>query len=713
MTSLQRCFNQQGWLKQQLKLVLVVVSLFSLLPANVAQAAELAILFNDFANVTSLTLNGDATQVGNVLRLTPASNNRRGSAYLTTPIRINSFQSRFQFYFHSSLEYPSDGLTFIIQSAGVNALGYGGGGRGFEGISPSVAVSFSLFPCGEKVGIGINGGQGGSCNDNTVTPSFSLYGSPVTVWVDYDAPSTTLQVFIAQDSNKPATPLLTHMINIRATVGAAAFIGFTAGTGGYNMAQDILNWTFTLEMLPPVAVPTQLPPANANGWNNSDVTVQWNWEDNAGLGLNLDACTASNKSSGQGLLTLNATCSDLIGNQGSATYAVKVDKLNPTAAPTQFPAANANGWNNSNVTVTWNWADSGSGLDPTTCPATTIVSTEGRTNLDLTCYDLAGNLVRATYTVNLDKTAPAATPSQSPLATADGWTNHDVNVNWQWTDASGGIDALRTAPSNAVSSEGRTDLQVTCRDRAGNEGRVNYRVELDKTAPTVNPRQLPAANADGWVNHDVQVDWRWADSGGSGLDPTTCPPTTAVTTEGRTDLHLTCLDRAGNEVRGDYRVQLDKTAPTANPRQSPLANGNGWNNTDVTVDWRWADSGGSGLDPAACPLTVTSSGEGNIRLRGDCLDLADNRAQPEITVKVDKTAPGVTVTGVSNGMTYTLGSVLVAGNLPLIPGPAWPRQPPSASPVAMPLAWVVSPPPVAAPPTTRVTVQRRSASVIP
>jgi hypothetical protein len=83
----------------------------------------------------------------------------------------------------------------------------------------------------------------------------------------------------------------------------------------------------------PTASPTQSPAANAAGWNNTDVTVTWHWTDNAGgVGIDPANCTATSTTLalGGGSLTLNATCKDLAGNTGTASYTVKVDKTNPT-----------------------------------------------------------------------------------------------------------------------------------------------------------------------------------------------------------------------------------------------------------------------------------------------------------------------------------------------------------------------------------------------
>src|SRR5690606_10383328 len=47
--------------------------------------------------------------------------------------------------------------------------------------------------------------------------------------------------------------------------------GFDIGAYEYETA--------TVDETAPTASPTAAPPANANGWNNTDVTVAWNWTD--------------------------------------------------------------------------------------------------------------------------------------------------------------------------------------------------------------------------------------------------------------------------------------------------------------------------------------------------------------------------------------------------------------------------------------------------
>jgi hypothetical protein len=106
-----------------------------------------------------------------------------------------------------------------------------------------------------------------------------------------------------------------------------------------------------------------------------------------------------------------------------------------TAAPARWPAtgsgpvsatpaANAAGWNSSDVTVDWNRSDTGAGLDPAICTQQTTSSGEGTLDLSASCTDLAGNTVAATYTVKVVLTDPTVT-----ITVPQDGTQHQVGQN--------------------------------------------------------------------------------------------------------------------------------------------------------------------------------------------------------------------------------------------------------------------------------------------
>ncbi len=116
--------------------------------------------FDNFADTTPLTLNGNATQAGNALRLTSSQGFQVGSAFFDRPLAINastSFETQFQFQL-SGGSGGADGFTFMLQNStqALNALGFRGGDLGYgsiqdtstPGISQSLAIEFDTYQNG-------------------------------------------------------------------------------------------------------------------------------------------------------------------------------------------------------------------------------------------------------------------------------------------------------------------------------------------------------------------------------------------------------------------------------------------------------------------------------------------------------------------------------------------------------------------------------------
>jgi hypothetical protein len=109
----------------------------------------------------------------------------------------------------------------------------------------------------------------------------------------------------------------------------------------------------------------------------------------------------------------------------------------------------------------------------------------------------------------------------------------------------------------------------------------------------------------------------------------------------------------------EYVGSTDFVAPRSTPTLAAGSSLDGWNTTDVTIDWGWADVGSAGVDPDACPLETTSTGEGSaVQLTATCADLAGNTTTTTYTVKVDKTGPVVTCAAAP---TYVVGSTPTSG----------------------------------------------------
>ncbi len=79
----------------------------------------------DFSsNQSCMSTNGNAmfvTGTSTVLQLTSSSGNQTGSAWYNTPQVVqNGFTTSFQFQFTNPSTPPADGITFVIQNAGIN-----------------------------------------------------------------------------------------------------------------------------------------------------------------------------------------------------------------------------------------------------------------------------------------------------------------------------------------------------------------------------------------------------------------------------------------------------------------------------------------------------------------------------------------------------------------------------------------------------------------
>lgn len=104
---------------------------------------------------------------------------------------------------------------------------------------------------------------------------------------------------------------------------------------------------------------------------------------------------------------------------------------------------------------------------------------------------------------------------------------------------------------------------------------------------------------------------------------------------------------------------LDTTPPAAHPAASGTAGQHGWfTSPTVAVGWNWTDSGT--INPMACTLSSTASGNGVHTLTASCLDQAGNQGAASDQIKIDTTAPVASVTGVRTNQIYRLGSVPAA-----------------------------------------------------
>lgn len=152
------------------------------------------------------------------------------------------------------------------------------------------------------------------------------------------------------------------------------------------------------------------------------------------------------------------------------------DGTPPTISANVEPPPNVAGWNNTDVTVTYECADSGSGI--ATCPDSQTVTTQGADQIvEGTAIDLDGNTATAAVIINIDKIGPTVIIT-SPAQDAVFSLSENVLAIWATSDGLSGIDSesgtVATGSPIATSTQGLNTFTVPATDLAGNSTTVTH-----------------------------------------------------------------------------------------------------------------------------------------------------------------------------------------------------------------------------------------------
>jgi hypothetical protein len=219
-------------------------------------------------NLGDLNLAGSARREGRALRLTTAEPHLAGAAWLRDRQPIGGgFEAEFQFRISEAggLGGGADGLAFVLQNSGPQAVGGTGSGGGFalgndgfggelpkEAIAQSIAVFFDTYRNQE-----IDDPSNNFVTICTAGTPQEVHWPPArlatskklgvnlkdrkmhTARIDYQPPALT--VFL--DGKR----VLATAVDLSTVIGSdqAAWVGFTASTGGGYENHDILNWSFS------------------------------------------------------------------------------------------------------------------------------------------------------------------------------------------------------------------------------------------------------------------------------------------------------------------------------------------------------------------------------------------------------------------------------------------------------------------------------------
>ena len=201
----------------------------------------------DFAKgftAQGLQLNGGAAIVNSRLRLTDNHTNQMRSTYWDQKVDVRTFRTQFSFQFTNP---NADGITFVIQNQGLDAVAKTGGGSslGYEGISSSVAVKFDIYGGGAEsnsTGLYTDGARP-TTPFTPITGGADLRSGHVfDVDLSYDGKTLNL---ILTDQSTGVSFSEGYKVDIPGTVkGDQAYVGFTGATSELTATQEILTWTY-------------------------------------------------------------------------------------------------------------------------------------------------------------------------------------------------------------------------------------------------------------------------------------------------------------------------------------------------------------------------------------------------------------------------------------------------------------------------------------
>lgn len=340
----------------------------------------------------------------------------------------------------------------------------------------------------------------------------------------------------------------------------------------------------------------------SNGWTNSNVNLIGKCSDN-GSGCKKLQVKATFSSTGT---YSPGTVYDNAGNQQKCgEKQVKIDKTIPMCTVSYSGGTKGNnGWykygtsSTNPVKIIATCHDSESGCENNITPISKYE--DGPHSGSITVKDMAGNIGRCNYSVNIDTTAPSCESSGG----SDFWKNQNVKIEGKCSDNGSGCSSDTNVSKDITWETSYSYSPGTVYDKAGNSTVCpNQTVKIDKTAPTCSINYSGGTKGDnGWYkkgtseDNPVKIKASCSDSGGSNCKSSS----TVIEKYGNqnTNSTITVYDNAGNSGSCGYKVKIDKTPPEihrgsrANFETKTIT----YNNSE---SWKFTfsfkDTGGSGI----------------------------------------------------------------------------------------------------------------------
>jgi len=205
-----------------------------------------------------------------------------------------------------------------------------------------------------------------------------------------------------------------------------------------------------------------------DGWFTSDADVDWTVTEDVSGPADLVGCADTTVSDSNGT-TLSCSATNDAGLEASDSVPVKVDTIAPVVTGTPSGALGDDGWYVGDVTVTWSYTETGSGVTDPCAADTQSDDTVGET-FTCTVHDAAGHTsAPGSVSVKKDATDPTISWLTGP---ADGAT-YDFGdpipaATCSATDATSGVTPAGCTVTGGGSTVGAHSLTAAAADNAGN-----------------------------------------------------------------------------------------------------------------------------------------------------------------------------------------------------------------------------------------------------
>ena len=386
---------------------------------------------------------------------------------------------------------------------------------------------------------------------------------------------------------------------------------------------------------------------------------------------------------------------EIVATSFPVSGTVVLDNTPPTITETVTPSPNAAGWNNSNVTVSFDCSDSTTTIVSCSDPA--IINTEGKNQaVTGTAEDEAGNTATTTATASLDKTVPGvniASPTNGAILNVS-----EVTVGGTVTDTLSGVSGVTcngiaasvsgsSFTCNVILTEGTNTLVVNATDRAGNVSNSSIDVTVDTIPPTVaitDPIDGTTVNSSP-VTVTGTVDDETATVLVNGVGATVSNGKFTVNVpllEGPNTVTVTGTDAAGNVGAASIQIILQTDTDPPDLMIVTPAEGGFIIQNQPPIDINYSDE--SGIDRTSFTLTVngtalpvncdlgptsgrctltTNLPEGSNTLVVSISDLIGNTATKEATFTVDSVPVEINIAGPVDGLITKDGEIQVTGTV--------------------------------------------------